>query len=154
DQIPPELAKDRAAMIMDTASLAERDRRADVELIELYRAALAADPRHRLALLQLESIVRRAGGATELAGLEEQMRGYFEGDARSQAAFYTRAGETLAELGQIDGAVQRFGKADEVLPGHVPALEGWRAAALKGQLWLDVATAANREAAVADDATS
>ncbi len=154
DQIPADLPKDRAAMIMDTAGLAERDQRADVELSELYRSALAADSKHRLALLHLESIVRRAGGSEELATLEEQIAGYFEGDARSQAAFFTRAGETLGELGQIDGAVQRFGKADEVLPGHVPALEGWRAAALKGQLWLDVATAANRQAAVADDADS
>ena len=69
-----------------------------------------------------------------------------------QAAFCTRAGETLAEIGQIDAAVQRFGKADAVLPGHVPALEGWRHAALKGQLWIDVAEAATRQAAVATDA--
>ena len=36
-------------------------------------------------------------------------------------------------------------------PGHVPALEGWRQAALKGQLWIDVAEAATREASVSTD---
>lgn len=152
DQIPVELARDRAAMLMDTASLAERDQRPDAELLELYRGAAEADPRRRLALLHLESIMRRSGASEELAKLEEQIAAYFEGDTRSQAAFYTRAGETLTELGQIDLAVQKFGKADEVLPGHVPALEGWRQAALKGQLWIDVAEAATRQASVGGDA--
>ena len=154
DRIPAELALDRAAMIMDTASLAVRDQRPDGELIELYRAAVDADPRRRPALLFLESALRHDGASEELAKLEEQIAVYFEGDARSQAAFYTRAGETLTELGQIDRAVQQFGKADEVLPGHVPALEGWRQAALKGQLWIDVAEAATREASVGGDANA
>jgi tetratricopeptide (TPR) repeat protein len=149
DQIPNELARDRAAMIMDTASLAEREGRPDVETSELYRSALAADPRHRLALLQLESNVRRTGASHELAQLEAQIAEYFEGDARTQASFYTRAGETLAELGSIDSAVQHFGKAETAQPGHVPALEAWRGAALKGQLWLDAADAATRQAAAA-----
>jgi tetratricopeptide (TPR) repeat protein len=151
DQIPLELGADRAAMIMDTAVLAERDKRPDAELTELYRAALVCDPRRRLALLRLESLVRRAGASAELAQLEDQVAGYFENDARTQAAFYTRAGETLAELGLIDAAVQKFGKAEAVQPGHVPALEGWRQAALKGQLWIDVAEAATRQAAAASD---
>ncbi|HSN28166.1 MAG TPA: hypothetical protein VLT45_17895, partial [Kofleriaceae bacterium] len=152
EQIPAEMAKDRAAMIMDTAMLCDRDGRPDAELSELYRAALAADPGRRMAMLHLESIVRRQGASVDLARLEEQIAAYFEGEPRTQAAFYTRAGETLAEVGNIDEAVQKFGKASEVLPGHVPALEGWRNAALKGQLWIDVAEAANREAAVAEDA--
>jgi tetratricopeptide (TPR) repeat protein len=151
DQIPTELANDRAAMIMDIATLCARDGRTDDELSELYRRALEADPRRRMALLHLESIVRRSGASVELAKLEEQIAAYFEGEPRTQAAFYTRAGETLAEVGNIDGAVGTFGKASEVLPGHVPALEGWRAAALKGQLWIDVAEAANRQAAVTDE---
>jgi hypothetical protein len=151
EQIPTELAHDRAAMVMDTAVLAERDQRADMELVELYRAALAADPRRRLALLRLESMSRRAGASPELAELEEQVAAYFEGDSRTQAAFLTRAGETLAEIGRIDAAVQRFGKAEAAQPGHVPALEGWRQAALKGQLWVDVAEATTREAAAATD---
>ena len=143
--VPIDAPRDRAAIIMDTASLAERDARPDAELTELYRSALSADAKHRLALLHLESIVRRAGGSAELAALEEQIAAYFEGDARTVATFFTRAGETLAEIGQIDAAVQKFGKADEVSPGHAPALEGWRNAALKGQLWIDVAQAAMRQ---------
>jgi tetratricopeptide (TPR) repeat protein len=148
DQIPAEFAHDRAAMLMDTAVLAERDQRPDLELTELYRAALACDAKRRMALLYLESILRRAGASRELAQLEDQIAAYFDGDSRTQAAFFTRAGETLAEIGQIDAAVQKFGKAEEVLPGHVPALEGWRNAALKGQLWIDVAEAATRQANV------
>jgi tetratricopeptide (TPR) repeat protein len=151
EQIAPELAKDRAAMIMDTASLCEREGRPDAELTELYRQVLAVDPKHRLALLHLESIVLRAGASAELATLEEQIAGYFDGEPRTEAAFYTRAGEILAELGNIAEAVGKYGKASEVLPGHVPALEGWRAAALKGQLWTDVAEAATRQAAAADE---
>jgi lipopolysaccharide biosynthesis regulator YciM len=152
EQIPAELSLDRAALIMDTAMLAERDGSPDAELAELYRQALVADPKRRLALMYLESIVRRGGASEELAKLEDLIAVYFEGDPRSQVAFYTRAGETLAELGKIDEAVQKFGLAEQVVPGHVPALEGWRQAALKGQLWLDVAEAANREAAVTADA--
>ncbi|MEO6775510.1 MAG: hypothetical protein ABI467_21290, partial [Kofleriaceae bacterium] len=151
EQLSADTARDRAAMIMDTAGLAERDQRPDAELTELYRSALGADPRHRLALLHLESIVRRGGGSADLAALEEQIATYFDGDARTQATFFTRAGETLAEIGQIDAAVQKFGKADEVQPGHVPALEGWRNAALKGQLWIDVAQAATRQGTAATD---
>ncbi|MEP6860625.1 MAG: hypothetical protein ABJE66_08400 [Deltaproteobacteria bacterium] len=151
EQLSADTAHDRAALIMDTAGLAERDQRPDAELVELYRSALANDPRHRLALLHLESIVRRGGGSADLAALEEQIAAYFDGDARTQATFYTRAGETLAEIGQIDAAVQKFGKADEVQPGHVPALEGWRNAALKGQLWIDVAQAATRQGTAATE---
>jgi len=151
EQIATEATRDRAAMIMDTAGLAERDQRPDAELTELYRSALVSDPRHRLALLKLESIVRRGGGSADLAALEEQIAAYFDGDPRTQATFFTRAGETLAEIGQIDAAVQKFGKADEVQPGHVPALEGWRNAALKGQLWIDVAQAATRQGNAASE---
>ena len=154
DQLPLDLARDRAALVMDAAALAERDQRPDEQLADLYRGALGADPRHRLALLHLESIVRRGGASPELAGLEDQIATYFDGDPRTQAAFYTRAGETLAEIGQIDAAVQKFGTADEVLPGHAPALEGWRAAALKGELWNDVAQAATRQAQAQTDAAT
>lgn len=152
EQIPAELASDRSALIMDTAILAQRDGAPDAEVAELYRQALVAEPKRRMALMYLEAIVRRGGASEELAKLEDQIAVYFEGDPRSQVAFYTRAGETLAELGKIDEAVQKFGLAEQVVPGHVPALEGWRQAALKGQLWLDVAEAANREAAVTSDA--
>jgi len=147
DATPAELARDRAALLVDLAVITGRDGRPEMEIADLYRRVLALDPRSRLALLHLESIVRRAGFSAELAELEDRIAAYFDGDAKTQAAFYTRAGETLADLGRIDEAVQRFGKADAVFPGHVPALEGWRQAALKGQLWIDVAEAATRQGA-------
>jgi TolA-binding protein len=147
ETIPPDHTKDRAALQLDIAGLATRDGRTELELAEIYRSVLATDPAMRLALLHLESIVRRAGFSAELAELEEKIAAYFEGDPRTQAAFWTRAGETLSEINDIDGAVQRFGRADAVLPGHIPALVGWKHAALKGQLWIDVAEAANRQAA-------
>ncbi|MFN0248057.1 MAG: hypothetical protein ACKV2T_14295 [Kofleriaceae bacterium] len=149
--IPAEHTKDRAALLADLASLATRDKRPEVELADLHRKVLDVDPGRRLALMYLEAIVRRSGFSEELAQLEERIATYFEGEPKTQAAFWTRAGETLAELGKIDEAVQRFGKADAALPGHVPALEGWRQAALKGQLWLDVAEATQRQAANAPD---
>jgi hypothetical protein len=147
-----ETRKDRAALLVDIAGLATRDHRPDAEIAEIYRTALAADPKHRLALHHLESMVRREGFSQELADLEQRIADYFEGDPKSQAAFWTRAGETLAELGQIDAAVQQFGRAEAAVPGHAPALEGWRQAALKGQLWIDVAEAATRQAKGTDDA--
>jgi hypothetical protein len=150
DAVPAELGRDRASLLIDLAGITTRDGRPELELADLYRRVLAIDPRARLALLHLESIVRRSGFSQELAELEENIAAYFEGDAKTQAAFWTRAGETLAEIGKIDDAVQRFGKAEAAFPGHVPALEGWRQAALKGQLWIDVAEAATRQAAGAD----
>lgn len=144
---PTDLGRDRAALLIDLAGITARDGRPELELADLYRRVLAIDPGARLALLHLESIVMRSGFSPELADLEEKIATYFDGDARTQAAFWTRAGETLAEIGKIDEAVQRFGKADAAFPGHVPALEGWRQAALKGQLWVDVAEAATRQAA-------
>ncbi|MBS1124493.1 MAG: Tetratricopeptide repeat protein, partial [Deltaproteobacteria bacterium] len=150
-----EHTRDRAALLLDLAGLATRDQRPETEIADIYRSVLDGDasilPTARLALLHLESIVRRAGFSAELAQLEEKIANYFEGDPKTQAAFWTRAGETLAEIGQIDEAVLRFGRAEAALPGHIPALEGWRQAALKGQLWIDVAEAASRQAANSDD---
>ncbi len=144
---PAELGRDRVALLLDLAGITYRDGRPELDLADLYRRILAIDPSTRLALLHLEAIVRRSGFSPELADLEEKIAMYFDGDAKTQAAFWTRAGETLADIGKIDEAVQRFGKADAAFPGHVPALEGWRQAALKGQLWIDVAEAATRQAA-------
>src|SRR6185295_652215 len=152
DATPADLARDRVALLIDLAAITSRDGRPEIDLAELYRRVLAIDPRTRLALLHLESIVRRSGFSPELAELEDRIATYFDGDGKTQAAFWTRAGETLAEIGKIDEAVQRFGKADAAFPGHVPALEGWRQAALKGQLWVDVAEAATRQAAGATGA--
>jgi hypothetical protein len=151
--VPEPFKRDRAAIQLDIAALATRDNQPELELAEVYKAVLDIEPNTRLALLHLEAIVRRAGASPELAKLEEAIATYFEGDPKTQAAFWTRAGETLAEVGQIDEAVQRFGRAEQALPGHVPALEGWRQAALKGALWIDVAEAATRQAVASQEDT-
>jgi cellulose synthase operon protein C len=142
---------DRSALLFDIASLAERDGRGDDEVAEALSAALDIEPRQRLGLFKLEALVRRKGASAQLAVLEEQISSYFDGDGRSVAAFLTRAGETLAEIGDIEGAIDRFKRAEQAFPGHIPALRGWRLAALKGQLWLDVAESASREAAATDE---
>ena len=152
EAIGSEHARDRGALLVDLTGLMTRDGKPELELADQYRAALDADPKSRLALMHLEAIVRRGGFTAELAQLEEKIAAYFAGDPRTQAAFWTRAGETLTELGQIQEAVKRFSTAEEALPGHAPALEGWRFAAMKGELWTDVADAATRQAAVATDA--
>ncbi len=144
-------AGDRAALLDDLAALAVRDGRPEAEVGELHRAVLALAPGARLALMFLEASVRRGGFTAELATLEDQVASYFIGDPRAQAAFWTRAGETLSELGSIDAAVQRFTQAEAALPGYVPALAAWRHAALKGQLWVDVAEAARKQAEVTTD---
>lgn len=146
--VPP----DRAALLFDVAELAERDGRPDDELAESLTAALAIEPRQRLGLFQLEALVRRKGPSAALAELEEQISCYFDDDGPAAAAFLTRAGETFAEIGDIEAAIARFKVAVEACEGHIPALRGWRLAALKGQLWLDVAESASREAAATDDA--
>ncbi|MGE3544101.1 MAG: hypothetical protein AB7L28_09215, partial [Kofleriaceae bacterium] len=71
DATPSDHAADRAALLMDLASLSARDHRTDLELADLYRGALEMDPKTRLALMQLETIVRRSGASEQLATLED-----------------------------------------------------------------------------------
>src|SRR5262249_32724329 len=99
-----------------------------------------------LALFHLESNVRRAGSSPDLARLELLIADLYVDDPRSRAAFLTRAGETYADLGQIELAIEKLRAADQTRPGYVSALQSCRAAALRGQLWIDVAEAATREA--------
>ncbi|HRC58458.1 MAG TPA: hypothetical protein PKU97_21200, partial [Kofleriaceae bacterium] len=129
----------------------ERDGRSDDEISEPLVAALALAPRQRLGLFQLETLVRHKGPSAQLAALEEQISCYFDDDGPAAAAFLTRAGETFAEIGDIEAAISRFRCAEEACEGHLPALRGWRLAALKGQLWLDVAESASREAAATEE---
>ncbi len=144
-------APDRAALLFDVAELAEREGRPDDEIADALTSALALEPRQRLGLFQLEQLVRRKGASAQLAALEEQISCYFDDDGPAAAAFLTRAGETFAEIGDIEAAISRFRCAEEACEGHIPALRGWRLAALKGQLWLDVAESASREAAATDE---
>ncbi|MBE7454263.1 MAG: hypothetical protein HS111_37050 [Kofleriaceae bacterium] len=150
--LPPGTAGDDAvALALDRATLLEKLERPDDELRLAYQVVVERSPRSRLALFHLESLVRRAGSSADLALLEDAIAAYFLDDPRTRAAFLTRGGETLTDLGRIDEALAHFRAADELRGGHVPALEGWREAALRGQLWVDFAEAASREAAQASD---
>jgi tetratricopeptide (TPR) repeat protein len=91
------------------------------------------------------------GSSADLAVLEDAIAAYFLDDPRTRGAFLTRGGETLTDLGRIDEALAHFKAADELRGGYVPALEGWREAALRGQLWIDFADAATREALLTTD---
>jgi hypothetical protein len=147
----PQGRADAVALALDRALLAERGGQDDDALRALFRAVVDLDPRSRLGLFNLEAIVRRKGSTPELADLEEKIAEWFADDEDAQAAFLTRAGETMIDLGELEAAVARFRRAAERVPSYAPALQGWRAAALKGSQWADVAEAAAREAEVTRD---
>ncbi len=142
---------DAIAFAMDRAQLLEKLERPDDELRLAYQVVVERAPRARQALFHLESLVRRGGSSPDLATLEDAIAAYFVGDPRTRSAFLTRGGETLTDLGRIDEAIAHFRAADQLRGGHVPALEGWREAALRGQLWADFADAAAREATLTTD---
>jgi len=131
-------AQDLAALTMDAAVLAVRAERPEPVLAKLYRAALEADPHSRRALFHTAALVGRAGASEELAALEGQLAEAFD-DPRSKAAFLTRAGKTLAQLGKPAVAVQRFAQAAKAFTGYLPALEAWRETALTHELWRELA---------------
>jgi hypothetical protein len=142
---------DRIALALDRALVLERLDRPEDELRAVYQGILAEAPRARRPLFHLESLVRRGGASPELVALEDAVAEYFAADPRTQAAFLTRAGETLTDLGRLDDALAHFRAANELRGGYAPALEGWRDAALRGQLWVDFAEAAIKEAGLSDD---
>lgn len=145
-QATPAAPADLVALGLDQAGLSERAGLADSELRAVYQAVVEREPGQRVALFHLESLVRRAGASRELAALERAIADLHAADPGASAAFLTRAGETLTEIGDLDGAIAAFKDAVARVPGHVPALAGWRWAALRGQLWVDVAEAALAEA--------
>ena len=143
---------DGAALALDRAALLEQlDRPAD-DLRAAYQATVDRAPRARRGLFHLEALVRQGGASPALLALEDGAAAYFADDARSRAAFLTRAGGTLAELDRLDDAIGRFRAADELRPGLRATLDGWREAALRAQRWDEVATAAARAASTTDDA--
>lgn len=134
-----------AALLVETAAIADREGTPSEVLRELYRGALELVPRERFALFRSESILRRERPSEELANLEGQIAQYFV-DPRSKAAYLTRAGDTLAMLGQAQAAVRRFAEATDALPSYQPALDAWHDTALDGQLWRDLADVVTRSA--------
>nr|HPH65391.1 tetratricopeptide repeat protein [Kofleriaceae bacterium] len=121
-------------------------------VLDLSRKALQVSPPLRGAMLFAERAAQALGDVQELAQNDDRIAAYFTGDARSQAAFLTRAGVYWVDAGQHETAIARFRAAEGVVPAYIPALEGWRRASLRGQLWLDVANAALREAIATHDA--
>lgn len=140
----------RAALLADTASMALREGCPTEQVVELYRKALELAPRERLALFHLESIMLRAGASNELAEIQTKIARYFE-DPRAEAAFLTRAGETLAKLGNASAAVARFTEAVHAVPDYESALDGWRDASLRGGLWNELAEVSSRQADLSRD---
>ena len=145
-------AREKVALLGEMARLSERAERPREEALGYQRDVLAMDPMQRMALFRLEAAARQAGPSRELADLEKMVARFFAGgggaagDARAEAAFLTRAGETLLALGEREEAIASFRSAAAALPGYAPALAGWREAALAGEMWKDVADAAEKEA--------
>jgi tetratricopeptide (TPR) repeat protein len=138
--------RDTVDMLGELARLAERTGRPRDEVLGYFRRVREIDPMARMALFRLEANARAEGPSRELAELEQAVARALSGDARAEAAFYTRAGETLLALGDREEAVKSFRAAVTALPDHLPALHGWRDAAAAGGMWLDVAEAASRAA--------
>ncbi len=142
-------AHDQAAMLGELARLAGRTGRPHGEVVGHYRRWRELDPVNRTALFHLEAHARTGGPSPELAELEQAVARAFAGDPRAEAAFHTRAGETLQALGDRAGAVAAFRAAVTALPESAPALTGWRDAAVSAGMWLEVAEAAERAAEAA-----
>jgi tetratricopeptide (TPR) repeat protein len=123
-----------------------RSKRPAADVLREYKRAYELDQRCGIALLQLEAAARQRGPSDALAAFEEAAARFFDTDDRAKAAFLTRAGETRFALQDLEGAVDCFKAAIDALPGYLPAMIGWRRAALGGQLWLDVGESAERQA--------
>jgi tetratricopeptide (TPR) repeat protein len=139
--------RDRIALLFDSATLATADKRSDELVAKLYHRVLELDRRNRLALFHLEAIVRAAKAFEPQAALEEHIASVQE-DPHIRAVFLTRSGETLADGGKREEAVQRFARAVELQPAYLPALESWSETALAGELWTELAEAATRKASL------
>jgi tetratricopeptide (TPR) repeat protein len=122
---------------------------ADDDVIEAaLRALHSTAPHQRGVLSELEARIRRRGPSRELATLQLQIAEFFGADDAARE-FVVRAGETLLDVGEVDQALACFRRAAEPAPAPPAALAGWREAALRGQLWLDAATATSLEAEAA-----
>ncbi|HEY8144703.1 MAG TPA: tetratricopeptide repeat protein, partial [Kofleriaceae bacterium] len=142
--------REKVALLGEMARLSERAERPRDEALGYQRDILALDPMQRMALFRLEAGARQEGPSRALADLETKVARFFAGgtagDARAEAAFLTRAGETLLAIGAREEAIASFRSAAAALPGYAPALAGWREGALAGEMWTDVADAAEKEA--------
>ena len=146
--------RDRLALALERARMARELGEPQDEILAHYRSVHQLDRHCRSALFHLEADARKQGPSMALAAFESDLAEYFASDPRSRAAFLTRSGETLSDMGEIDPGIERCKEASEHYRGtyghsYPPALFAWRHAALEGKLWLDVAGAALAEADVA-----
>ncbi len=133
--------------LLDSALIALRAGAEGAQVASLCRQVLAGDPANQHALFHLESYLCTLGPADELASVEAQIA-QLESDPHHRAAFLTRSGEVLADLGKYEEAVERFADATHAAPDYTPALDLWRHCALAGELWVEVAEAAKHEARI------
>ena len=132
--------------------LAERRGETNEALADLRRIAELA-PADRAALFRLESRARESGLADEVSRWDDAIAAHFEGDPRAQAAFLTRAGESLVESGRrgVDPAIVRFRAAVSASPGYFPALRAWLRLALVEELgWTSRPCASSRPSRAPD----
>ncbi|MBI4508337.1 MAG: tetratricopeptide repeat protein [Deltaproteobacteria bacterium] len=143
---------DRAAVALEQARLLDLVGSTSSAVTACHEAVVSFEGRPlphaaRMLLFRLEGRTRELGSPEEQATLQESIARYFNWDPRAQAVFLVRAGDALAEVAPAQ-AISRYRRAAELMPGHLPALRGWRQAALVAEKWDEVAEACEREAAL------
>jgi tetratricopeptide (TPR) repeat protein len=118
----------------------------------LVAAALRADPRQRSALVTAERLYRNEDDTLLRSENDDLVAKYYFSvdDHLTNAALLTRAATSFGQAGQYESAIERFTQAHKASIGYLPAYEGWRLVALKGQLWLEVAAVCELEAGLSD----
>ena len=144
-----EQIQEPCVIALDMARIGEKLRKPSEEIQRAYEIALWANPRCRAALLWLETRARSNGFSQVLAHLERAIADYYDQEPKTQAAFLTRCGETLAELGETEQAMEVFRSAHDVAPQYKPALLAWKRVAFESRNWSEVAQVAGRSADVA-----
>ncbi|MCH7709597.1 MAG: tetratricopeptide repeat protein, partial [Myxococcales bacterium] len=93
----------------------------DGQALDAYQAAGAADPSCVDAIVSYARLLRSAGDWREAAdGLDAFSRRHPGGDAAGLAEVYHQLGRLLAgPLEEVDGAIDAYRKAVELLPEHV-----------------------------------
>ncbi|MBT8494363.1 MAG: tetratricopeptide repeat protein, partial [Deltaproteobacteria bacterium] len=142
---------DTAVLCAERARVARLSGQAGSIINSDLRRAHELAPQLRRPLYHLYCQALREGSSLELAELEVAIAEYFGDDLRDRAAYYTRAGDTFQDLGSIEAAIDHYRSALEAKEDWMPALIGWRRAAVTAELWGDMATTALRQAAAEDD---
>jgi tetratricopeptide (TPR) repeat protein len=113
--------------------------------LDLFRAAVQAEPHCLRALRRIEIAMRAANDAEGRIDSALRLADAVGDDARAAALFLTRAAELTADLGRVDEAVRLFTDAAAKEPGYLAARRGLRRLTLAKELWPQVAVAAEGE---------